>query len=144
MLAQNFLTAEYLGISEKEQAALIKVLGMLERGELFHVPEVEPMGWYDAGLKRPKFSGAFNMDNIFTTHPCGTAACLAGTADIVCGTAFAPNGDPVEWPDALNDLFCPPSVVDWQSITPADAAIALRNYLTLGEAGWAEVLRHAG
>lgn len=34
MLAQNFLTAKQLGISQADYAAAVTVLGMLERGEI--------------------------------------------------------------------------------------------------------------
>jgi hypothetical protein len=62
MLAQNFKTATDLGISEVEQDALIKVLGMLERND-FARGESFNMGWW------------YQHSNT-----CGTVGCIAGWA----------------------------------------------------------------
>lgn len=142
MLAQNFQTAEALGITDTELDALIKVLGMLERGEL---------------------DGHFDMGN-WLNH-CGTVGCIAGTAHIVTdGVAFPwvrdlmaffrgedrglswkavtsyPRNRPFLW-----DLFTPEDEAEsvgigLGAIKPAQAAIALRNYLSSGEPRWAEAL----
>ena len=67
MLASNFMAPSALGISEVEFDALVKVLGMLERGE---IPDDQ-----------------FTMRRI--QHPCGTPACLCGWANHVSeGRAF--------------------------------------------------------
>ena len=128
MLAQNFLTAKALGITEVEVEALIKVLGMLERREI---------------TKR------FVMHTTISETPCGTVACICGWAHIAsngkafpeasihnCGNAFHARLSP----EAI-DLFgynCAPEIL--RNRTDTQAASALRNYLTLGEARWAEVL----
>ena len=67
MLANNFMTPSALGISDAELDALVKVLGMLERGE---IPEDQ-----------------FTMRRV--QHPCRTPACLCGWANHVsAGRAF--------------------------------------------------------
>lgn len=123
MLAQNFKSAVDLGLTEKEQSALIKVLGMLERGELVH----------DMHFKCDAPNG-FNMAHERFEASCGTVACVAGWCDIVGDTDFVEG----PWPGRTTELFAPKNLPQrcWSEITPAQAAIALRNYLTTGRPGW--------
>jgi hypothetical protein len=136
MLANNFMTPSALGLSEVEFEALVKVLGMLERGEIA--------------------DDQFTMRRV--QHPCRTPACLCGWANHVSGgrafplqaqsrwtllgnpTTYAPRWK--EMPRQLRDLFGyagrPTDPV--YEATPPQSAIALRNYLTHGEARWAEAL----
>jgi hypothetical protein len=145
MLAQNFKSAADLDITDKQLEGLIQVLGLLEREEVTHVRVCDTDCFYNENRKPPVgFTGAFNMGNIYTVADCQTAACIAGTADLFCGTDFAPAGDLRfgDLPGDLIDLFCP-NVIEteaWEAILPSQAAAALRNYLTLGEARWDEVL----
>lgn len=119
MLAQNFKTAEDLGITEAKVGALIKVLGRLERGELNHSFEINtPTG--------------FNMANYFATAECGTIGCIAGWADSILPEREHFMGVP--WKDKLAELFH--GGENPRSVTPEQAAIALRSYLTTGEARW--------
>lgn len=138
MLAQNFKPAADLGITDSDHDALIKLLAILERGEVRHVEIKDGTCVDPAG----EFTGAFNMANIYTAGDCGTAACMAGTCDWLLGTKFAPGGYPADWPETLHDLFCPDAIEekDWNTITVPQAASALRNYLTLGQPCWDEVL----
>lgn len=141
MLAQNFKTVADLGIKDTELDALVKVLRMLERDELRHV-EVKKS---EHGTSRPvRLDFLFNMDNLYTSaRSCGTAACIAGTADLFFGSAFI-DGSALRrhLPEAVIDLFCPNAcgADEWQKITTEQAAIALRSYLTTGDANWAEAL----
>lgn len=135
MLANNFMPPSALGLSDVEFESLVKVLGMLERGE---IPD-----------------GEFTMRRV--QHPCRTPACLCGWANHVsAGRAFPLHAKPgltvfssktygPRWrdmPRRLQELFAyggrpiDPVYV----ATPSQAAIALRNYLTHGEARWAEAL----
>jgi len=135
MLANNFMTPSALGISDAELDALVKVLGMLERGE---IPEDQ-----------------FTMRRV--QHPCRTPACLCGWANHVsAGRAFphAPshpmmfgNTDAYRprWrglPRKVLELFGvgggPADPV--YAATRSQAAIALRNFLTHGEPRWTEAL----
>ena len=131
MLAQNFLDPDVLGISPIAQAALIKVLGMLERGELHHCrrgDDIRPNG--------------FNLANHRVELACGTVACIAGWADIAARPRRLNLLRQAAKRAALADLFAPENL-SWHAVTPEQAACALRNYLTLGEARWTEVLgRH--
>lgn len=125
MLAQNFKTAKELGLADVEVEALITVLRMLERGEIgrqeFH------MGHFQ--------------------HECRTPACICGWAHhISCGRAF-PELAAHCGPMILYRRFSEPTIALFRltaargsggDITPAQAAIALRNYLTYGEPRWAE------
>jgi hypothetical protein len=135
MLANNFLTPSALGISEVEFESLVQVLGMLERGE---IPEDQ-----------------FTMLRV--QHPCRTPACLCGWAHYISGGRAFP-GAPQRWtlfgnrgayrpqwnglPRPILELFGvggrPGDPV--YAANRAQAANALRNFLTRGEARWAEAL----
>ncbi len=121
MLAQNFMRPEALGISDKEFESLVKVLGMLGREEI--PPE------------------DFRMDAV----RCGTAACLKGWCQIVSldNAMFVgcwDSSDSRHRPAGLNRLFGYAGNVTEKNPTRAQAAIALRNYLTTGEPRWSEAL----
>src|SRR6185312_3240069 len=80
MLAQNFKSAEDLLLTDKQRAALITVLGMLERDEIphfdtnvvFKVPEGD---WFGMSHWRLHREG----------QDCGTVMCIGGWADAVGG-----------------------------------------------------------
>ncbi len=136
MLANNFMTPSALGLSDVEFESLVKVLGMLERGEI--------------------------PDDIFTMrrvqHPCRTPACLCGWANHVSAGRAFPLQAPARWslfstavayaprwkelPQPVLRLFGfggrPTDPV--YAATPSQAAVALRNFLTQGEPRWAEAL----
>lgn len=143
MLAQNFKTAADLGISDLWFEGLVKMLGMMERGEVRHVPTID--NYFDRRRGTPqKFYALFNMANIWTRTKgnCGTAGCIAGNCDVLFKTRFAPNGvldDNI--PENLMALFCPNIPEEqWGDITVEQSASALRSYLTTGEPRWAEAL----
>jgi hypothetical protein len=132
MLAQSFLSASDLGITEPQRDALMKTLVLLETGKLTHtksspIPSVVS-----------KFSGRFNMANWSASDECGTICCIGGTAEIISGVPFR-----FKSPPALMGLFYVqprPRGIDWHDITPAQAATALRSYLTTGSANWAQAV----
>jgi len=127
VLAQNFKSAEELGLAEVEVEALVTVLRMLERGD----------------IAREQFHmGQFR-------HECKTPACICGWAHHISrGRAFSELASacgPIilhrRASSALNDLFrLTQARGSGGEITPAQAAVALRNYLTHGEPRWAEAL----
>lgn len=139
MLAQNFKTAADLGITDPELDALIKVLGMLERGEIpdraFTMRQFRPT-WSDRAQDIAK--------------ECGTIGCLCGWANFVSGgEAFlqAVTGRLSFPTEAIHDLFAIQRDEDdrlipriWRDATIESAAIALRSYLNTGKANWAEAL----
>jgi hypothetical protein len=129
MLAQNFKTGKELGLADVEVESLITVLRMLEREDIARE--------------------AFHMGRF--QDECKTPACLCGWAHHISrGRAFP----------ELSARFGPlmlyrrvshsPSAVELfrltavrgsgGEITPAQAAIALRNYLTYGEPRWTEAM----
>jgi hypothetical protein len=131
MLARNFLDPDVLGISPTAQTALIKVLGMLERGELHHCrrgDDIKPNG--------------FNLANHRVELACGTVACIAGWADILARPRRLNLLRQAAKSAALTDLFAPEDL-SWHAVTPEQAACALRNYLTLGEPRWNDALAGA-
>src|SRR5262245_2159965 len=127
MLAQNFKTAQELGLADVEVAALVRVLGMLERGDIA--------------------AAEFHMGQF--RHECRTPSCICGWAHhISSGRAFpeliSQHGPLLLYrrvTTALAELFrLTASRGSGGDITPAQAAVALRNYLTHGEARWAEAM----
>ena len=135
MLASSFLSADQLGLSTKEHAALIGVLGMLERGELRYVsPEIS----YDDVV-----GPGFNMG----TFACGSVHCIGGWADRTYGTKFADLS--LLWSANQDHRFLRlyellygdiEAQVELEDVTVVQAAEALRNYLTRGNAHWPQVL----
>jgi len=130
MLAQNFKAANDLHITEEQKAALCKTLVLLETNKLTHVaPSSE-------GDDEATFSGHFNMCNWAARHGCGTIGCIGGTAEMVGQVSFGYIYGIQH--HALKDLFLPSDVPlpQWGNITTAQAASALRSYLTTGDARW--------
>jgi len=127
-MPENFKTPADLGISDVEFESLVKVLGMLER------EEIEP--------------NQFDMSTVM--DKCGTPACLCGWANFISGRRAFPFvtaawGGMPDWqsmPGSLKRLFAYGAESGHRvyEATPAQAAIALRNYLTFGEARWEETL----
>lgn len=127
MLAQNFLTADALGISEQERDALVQVLGLLERKELV---DVKPTN--------KSLPNGFNMSWIGTQTKCGSVGCILGWARFLSGDErlFDVINCRVGRP-ALS-LFMFYDERRW-SAKSNHAALALRNYLTLGKPSWDEI-----
>lgn len=140
MLAQNFKTPTDLNLTDAQFDALVKVLGILERCEVRHVRKRDG-AWRGDG---------FNMTDVVSRNECGTVCCMLGLAEKVSG-----NGSLfVSTKGVLDELFGMGSGGDWlgglnqhdmghDDVTPAHAAIALRNFLTHGEPRWAEALSPA-
>lgn len=139
MLAQSFLSADELSITEPQRDALQKVLVLLETGKLVHVPD-RTLSFYEAQniiLGSGEFSGEFSMATFGIRHTCGTAACIAGTAQLIAGVRFVGTDRPEE----LSELFyADGSNLCLSDITPSQAARALRSYLTTGNANWTEAV----
>jgi hypothetical protein len=134
MLMQNFKSAADLEITEQQKDALAKTLVLLETAKLEHIPDRNDLDVdFDA---EAEFSGKFNMNSWSHTYKkCGTVCCIGGTAELIGGVDFedaTKHGTPLYnlfYPDAGDDL-------DWDRITIAQAAAALRSYLTTGDARW--------
>jgi hypothetical protein len=129
MLERNFKSADELGLREVEHEALIRVLGLLERGELD--------------------DRKFNMKVLWVTddQECGSRGCLCGWAYSVSGgLAFPEVGtgrhtDRVEMTmrmtDELRDLFwMRRPVLFCKGATIERTAEVLRDYLTTGKSTW--------
>lgn len=129
MLARAFLSAEALKLNAREHKTLIKILGMMERGELKHVP----MGM--SSLEIGEFTGHFNMQYFNVKRECGTICCIGGTARLLAPEESFPTCDRYN----LRNLFYPiDSGLPWENISVEMAARALHNYLTTGHANWKE------
>lgn len=119
MLAQSFMSAEDLGISELMRQSLVKVLVMFETEKFEHAK-------YDIGTEH-----GFNMATWSGEGWCGTVKCIGGWAEHIGNFSI----DSI--PRSLDRLFYPQ--VDsfrLEDITTEQAAIALRLYLTVGDAKW--------
>ena len=135
MLAQNFKTADELGIKEEQREALMKTLVMLETGKLVHNTD-DSIAKYSMNEEDAPFTGHFNMASWRQTTPCGTAACIGGTAEMIAGYDVFDEYDAQEGGIQLDQLFQPRRIADWEAITPEQAAAALRSYLSTGDARW--------
>lgn len=142
MLAQSFMSAADLTLSDAQYDALKKTLVVLETEQVVHVAYNKDSSRLGRGNS---FTGHFNMIYWRTQHTigedCGTVACICGTAEIIGDVElqYHPSGN-------LQRLFMPFPVLRQSdadrlaAITPEQAARALRNYLTTGQARWAEIL----
>jgi hypothetical protein len=140
MLAQSFLTAADLGIPSSWVAALIKVLGMLERGEIKKVPLSRYT--HDAEETDDPPHG-FNMRQFRAYAKCGTICCIGGWAEFVgdLRKGALVKGRLAVGREELDNLFDPSNHgFPLEPITTTQAATALRNYLTTGNSQWHEVL----
>jgi hypothetical protein len=134
MLMQNFKSAADLGISEPQKEALMKTLVLLETGKLQHIPDRD--GFDMDFHATAAFSGKFNMNSWKHTYAkCGTVCCIGGTAELIGGVDFE---DTTKYGTELYNLLYPNAgdELDWDNITIAQAAMALRSYLTTGDARW--------
>lgn len=134
MLAQNFKSAADLEITEPQKEALMKTLVLLETGKLEHVKNYERRG-----LGSNEFTSHFNMMSWGTKTECGTVHCIGGTAEAITGDRTLFDNWSVDAPHGLRWLFAPDQDYigrRWHNITTAQAATALRSYLTTGDARW--------
>lgn len=127
MLAQNFMTASDLAISEAQRDALAKTLVLLETDKLKYAKAHGNTHRRDIR----QFTGHFNMEYIASDEKCGTVCCICGTAQLISGVKF---GD-FHKNRHLYTLFYPDVDAAW-SATPSQAAVALRSYLTTGNPRW--------
>ncbi len=137
MLAQNFKTAADLGLSDRQFEALLQVLGMLEREEIAHTARGNTIS-PDFVKSAPPVG--FNMWAVYGETDCGTVCCICGWAEHV---GRLPRGS--LWAKSnmnrnLAGLF-DPSGVDMVKVTPAQAAIALRSFLSTGDPCWSDAVR---
>lgn len=132
MLAQSFKSATDLGIRDEWWSALCKTLVLLETGKLEHSLIDDGLLSFDS-----KFTGHFNMNTWRNVHSCGTCACIGGTAEMVGDVSFGKYWDHQDnlHPE-LYRLFYPGDHVTYRTVTPEQAAYALRSYLTTGSANW--------
>lgn len=138
MLAPNYLTADELRISDDLHAALIKVLGMFERGELVHAE-------YQDGFL-PDIKRGFNLGIGLVQTQCGAVGCFAGWAAIFMHRPFSEiltnistNGLANLFYGNCRDNRFPPQL-SLSKVNIEQATHALRNYLITGDPRWSEVL----
>lgn len=142
MLAQSFKSADQLGITEPQKSALMKTLVLLETGKLTHVTG-------DLNVKSVHselYTGHFSIRAWAADTDCGTVRCIGGTAEAVGHVKFDNwSHGGAHFPEhprhRLYNLFSPPLPTSaWGAITDAQAAAALRSYLTTGNAKWHEAV----
>ena len=137
MLAQNFKTPADLGLTDIEFESLLRVLRMLERGEIKEAPQTARFGMW-LGAEPPTM---FRMANVMGSCECGTAACLLGWARHIAGDERLLEAS-TKGCHPANELFFPRKDrgVAIACRNPAIGAIALRNFLTFGEPRWDEAM----
>jgi hypothetical protein len=123
MLAQNFLSPRDLGITDHEFETAVKLLGMLERGEL---------KWVSANTKKKKVPNGFNMVH----WDCPTSACFGGWMErLGCASSLDRRKfDELYYPNASGR----PSAYDAKT---GQAAFALRSFLRTGKPQWKKAMR---
>ena len=131
MLAQNFLDAEALGISEVEHRAAVQLLGMLERGEITYATGPHPamherLGSRWLSMNRWPFPDV--------RDECGTIACIGGWMQVIRGAELS-----YETMRKFHDLFFPDRYDLKDLFTVELCAQALRAKLTTGKADWSGV-----
>lgn len=135
MLAQNFKSPADLGLTDAQHAALCKTLVLMETGKLEYAPLNE-----DIGCIQREFTGHFNMATWNVKHSCGTVCCIGGTAELIGNLVYGSLHEHSlkllkAQERGLYHLFHGywgnKSLAD---ITVPEAAQALRNYLTYGDA----------
>lgn len=133
MLAQNFKSADELGITYQQKEALMKTLVLMETGRLIHVERPNVVSPDDAKI----FTSHFNMDKWNVIADCGSVCCIGGTAEMVGQLQPYSLHEAAGENQALRLLFYPDGGdSDWKTIIPAQAATALRSYLTTGDSRW--------
>jgi len=137
MTEKEFRTAKELQITEKQRCALVKTLQLLESGSMIHVTTLVSGDFY-ASLDIP-LTCHFNMRHWRSEDKsCGTICCIGGTAELVGQVDLR---RAVNKNIHLHDLFYPSiPTTKWVKITPALAAVALRNYLFTGDAKWTKTM----
>jgi hypothetical protein len=134
MLAQNFNKAR--DISDAEFEAAVKLLGMLERGELknhYCLQQIDGTRRYN-----PQIPNGFDMQCAGLRTDCGTVACIGGWMAILMDRDMATYVYSISPESSLWKLFW--SCTD-NALSTEKAATAVRNYLTFGNPRWDEVLR---
>jgi hypothetical protein len=139
MLAPNYMTPTELRISDQLHAALIKVLGMFERGEMQYAE-------YQDGFMQDIKTG-FNLAIGLAETQCGTVGCYAGWASIIMRVPFT-NVLADLSTQGLANLFYgnygkqedDKFPVPLSKVNIEEAKHALRNYLITGDPRWNEVL----
>lgn len=123
MLAQNFLPAKELGLTDKGLEVMIRILRMLESGELKWTPVGKPI------------PNGFNMGRGWETHyqgeECGTVGCIAGWFGFLGKGEHLLSGPVPYW----NALVKPKGVWEGKH-TVEQAAKALRSTLVTGVPDW--------
>lgn len=146
--------------TQEERNAMAEVRDALRRGELRHInePEIAALEEGEYG-----FNMAFPMvDNVtsYDRHRCGAVGCIGGwmylamtkgfsAASKLTGEDYLAATSYVErygWDGDLKELFYPEDsmwctgIVNYDSITPDDAAQAIDNFLEYGDPKWPEIL----
>lgn len=127
MAPREFKTARQLRIKQKEYNALVKVLYMLEGGELVDTRAVSP------NSKPPK--NGFNMGVEHLEIRCGTVACIGGWMAV-----FMNEDDPTYYvvKFLIEDSSSPLKQLFWANTTAksAKAARTIRHFLRTGDVDW--------
>jgi hypothetical protein len=140
-------TAIELGIEQWELDALLETRDFLIKFN----PQTPDNIDSHCGLPDAEGPTKFCMDYGVQEFDCGTAMCIGGFVKLI--QMEIPVGDvaPMDYVQArtiedyvlsighehaLRDLYYPPSVVAYDSITAEHAAIAITNYLEEGDPAW--------
>jgi hypothetical protein len=142
---ETILSAATLGITGPQHHALLLALEELESGRIRHEPHVET-DLRSFGHPHPHAPKMFNINYWHLERTCGSVCCIGGLAEHLAGhrrrtfssqifEMYSLMGQRVS--DDLEVLLFPMHRVcgsgRWNQVTPAEAAAALRHYLTTGD-----------
>jgi len=163
----TLLTPDELDITQEELDAFVKVHDYLASTELPLAPGAMPkdVPLQDGMDTLIGFSMNYECRPVHSTYrkfECGAVACIGGHislvlqgVDVLAGGMIhvtrAQADEAITYTDTargdLHDLFFPSGAVadgKWGDVRASTAAIALRNFLTTGEANWVGALREGG
>ncbi len=135
-----FMNFRELGIRKNEYDALCQVLDAMQNGKVIE-DHIRNRG-YEIKIR-------FNMKhwtrtkNISNQNNFLSGCCIGGLGELMCAIKFSSHVKPTKQGNALYGLFYPSCVEhsEYGNITVKQAANALRNYLTMGNALWQTILK---
>lgn len=134
-MSTEYLSAKDLEISRKEYRALTRVKEGLESGRYVHV------GNHESNV--PKGKRAFDLSIACERGSCGTVGCIGGWLAREMRYSIQDAEDYVtstEVDSKIRHLFFPPRRIDYEGVTPIQAAQAIENFLRTGNPSWNEIV----
>lgn len=130
---RRVLSAAKLHITDEEHVALLKTRALLCSSKVRHNPKPKLLSPFNK--IKPKAARIFNMSHWQDNAKCGTVGCIGGWMGTFIGD--------IRWDysEQLDNLFHPPEINDWNSITKKQAVAAIDNFLATGNPNWEKAVK---